>query len=65
MLILCWPRSLSEARYWGIVAQFALVYAVFGYVMPWLGLELLDMGRTEAAGGPARKAHCGTVTVRV
>ena len=33
----------------GIVVQFALVYAVFGYVMPWLGLELLDMARALAA----------------
>jgi len=33
----------------GIVVQFALVYAVFGYVMPWLGLELLDMARAVAA----------------
>jgi hypothetical protein len=33
----------------GIVVQFALIYAVFGYVMPWLGLELLDMARTVAA----------------
>jgi hypothetical protein len=32
----------------GIVVQFALVYAVFGYVMPWLGLELLDMARAVA-----------------
>jgi hypothetical protein len=33
----------------GIVVQFALIYAVFGYVMPWLGLELLDMARAVAA----------------
>jgi hypothetical protein len=33
----------------GIVVQFALVYAVFGYVMPWMGLELLDMARAVAA----------------
>jgi hypothetical protein len=33
----------------GIAVQFALVYAVFGYVMPWLGLELLDMARAVAA----------------
>ena len=26
-----------------IVVQFALIYAVFGYVTPWMGLELLDM----------------------
>jgi hypothetical protein len=33
----------------GIVVQFALIYAVFGYVMPRLGLELLDMARAVAA----------------
>jgi hypothetical protein len=33
----------------GIVVQFGLVYAVFGYVMPWFGLELLDMARAVAA----------------
>lgn len=27
----------------GILVRFALVYAVFAYVVPWLGLELLDM----------------------
>jgi hypothetical protein len=33
----------------GAAVQFALLYAVFGYVMPWLGLELLDMARAVAA----------------
>jgi len=33
----------------GVAVQFALIYAVFGYVMPWLGLELLDMARAVAA----------------
>jgi hypothetical protein len=33
----------------GIVVQFALVYAVFWHVMPWMGLELLDMARAVAA----------------
>jgi hypothetical protein len=32
-----------------VAVQFALVYAVFGYVMPRLGLELLDMARAVAA----------------
>ena len=32
----------------GIVVQFAVIYAVFGYVMPWMGLELLDMARAVA-----------------
>ena len=31
------------------MVQFALIYAVFGYVMPWLGLELLDIARAMAA----------------
>lgn len=33
----------------GIVVQFGLIYAVFASVMPWLGLELLDMARAAAA----------------
>jgi hypothetical protein len=33
----------------GIVVQFTLVYAVFWHVMPWMGLELLDMARALAA----------------
>ena len=33
----------------GIVVQFAVIYAVFGYVMRWLGLELLDMAREVVA----------------
>jgi hypothetical protein len=33
----------------GIVVQFALIYVVFWHVMPWLGLELLDMARAVAA----------------
>jgi hypothetical protein len=33
----------------GIVVQFALVYVVFWHVMPWIGLELLDMSRAVAA----------------
>jgi hypothetical protein len=32
----------------GILVQFALIYVVFGYVMPWLGLELLDVARAVA-----------------
>jgi hypothetical protein len=32
----------------GIVVQFALIYAVFWHVMPWMGLELLDMARAVA-----------------
>ena len=31
-----------------MVIQFALVYAVFAYVMPWFGLELLDRLRAVA-----------------
>jgi hypothetical protein len=37
------------------VVLFTLVYAVFGYVMPWLGLELLDMARAVAAFDLPRK----------
>jgi hypothetical protein len=33
----------------GIMVQGALLYAVFGYVMPRIGLELLDMARAVAA----------------
>jgi hypothetical protein len=33
----------------GIFVQFALIYVVFWHVMPWLGLELLDMARAVAA----------------
>jgi hypothetical protein len=33
----------------GTVVQFALVYAVFWHVMPWIRLELLDMARGVAA----------------
>jgi hypothetical protein len=33
----------------GIAVPFALIYAVFGYVMPWMGLELLEMARAVAA----------------
>jgi hypothetical protein len=29
----------------GIVAQGLLVVVIIGYVLPWLGLELLDMAR--------------------
>ena len=32
----------------GVVVQFALIYAVFWHVMPWLGLKLLDIARTVA-----------------
>jgi len=33
----------------GLLAQFLLAYAVLVYVMPWLGLNLLDMARGLAA----------------
>jgi hypothetical protein len=33
----------------GVVAQILLVVAVLGYVMPWMGLELIDMARALAA----------------
>jgi hypothetical protein len=33
----------------GIAAQALLAVAIVGYVMPWLGLGLLDMGRDVAA----------------
>jgi hypothetical protein len=32
----------------GIAVQFALIYAVFARVMPWFGLELLDMAQAVA-----------------
>lgn len=32
----------------GIAVQGLLVYAVFWHVMPWMGLELLDMARAVA-----------------
>ena len=42
----------------GIVAQAFLVVVIIGYVMPFFGLELLDMAREVAAFNvPARVGH--------
>jgi hypothetical protein len=42
----------------GIAAQALLVVVIIGYVMPFFGLELLDMARDVAAFNlPARVGH--------
>jgi hypothetical protein len=41
--------QLVGGAIFGVAVQFALIYAVFWHVMPWLGLELLDMTRAVAA----------------
>ena len=42
----------------GIAAQVFLVWAIIGHVMPFFGLELLDMARGVAAFNlPARVGH--------
>ena len=42
----------------GIAAQVFLVVVIIGYVMPFFGLELLDMARDVAAFNlPARVGH--------
>jgi hypothetical protein len=42
----------------GIAAQVLLVVGIIGYVMPWLGLALLEVARDVAAYNlPARVGH--------
>jgi hypothetical protein len=47
-----------SAHHCGIAAQVILIVGIVGYVMPWLGLGLLDMAREVAAFNlPARIGH--------
>jgi hypothetical protein len=58
-----WIATVSTAQIaagaaLGIAAQVLLVVVVIGYVMPFFGLELLDMARDVAAFNlPARVAQ--------
>jgi hypothetical protein len=54
----CADRQVATGAALGIAAQGLLVIPIIGYIMPLLGLELLDMARDVAAFNlPARTAQ--------
>jgi hypothetical protein len=54
----CADRQVATGAALGIAAQGLLVIVIIGYIMPLLGLELLDMARDVAAFNlPARAAQ--------
>jgi hypothetical protein len=49
---------MFSGAFLGIAAQAFLVWGLVFHVMPWIGLDLLDMARAVAAfDSPARVGH--------